>query len=707
MTFFSLTGLVIAITNLSMVIVLMSYKNKTLMHITWMMFCISAFIWGTGGIFIGANTNPSQGLILWKLTHIGIIMIPAFFVHFTFEFARSKGGLIITLNYIIALVFQFLNNYSKIFINRTRFVFDEFYYDSPATPVYSAFVIWFIACIIFSHLYLYIKAVSFEKIQQQQAHIFIAAMILSFSGGITSFFPVYGVDIYPYGNILASIYPLVITYAIVKYRFLDMRFTTVKVTKYLFLLIISSLTATSLAVLKIIPYNVVGFAFASAIGTGVFLYIQSWPYWEKIFWVSSITDLKEKAQKVMQSKVTFNSIQELEQFLNSIFQENNFAKQVKILKKENIWEYQNVFEFFANNQGDIYVGDEQIEINQRLEKTKLIYEKEVQHKLFFPILIEQNKIRWLIMFEQADEDQLYNANQIQILKTVIPKISLIYEAIQFNEKLQQEIQEKTKDLEERTEELFVSNDKLRKIDEEKDVFIGMAAHEMRTPMTIMRGYADMLRTEQCGPLTEEQKVMVQKIIDGNESLMTLINDILDLSKIESGKTQFTFEEVNINSILQEIYVSFQWLMSEKKIQFSLIKEIDNSSPFITDKSKFILIVTNLLSNAYKYTPENGQVAFKIKTEFKKSLPHLVLSVKDSGIWIPKDEIPKLFDRFANISTHSKIKTKIQSTGLGLSIVKRIITEMEWDIVVESDTDKGADFIVNLPYKPEKAEKEIS
>ncbi|MCB9806863.1 hypothetical protein H6768_03105 [Candidatus Peribacteria bacterium] len=147
---------------------------------------------------MGANTNPSQGLILWKLTHIGIIMIPAFFVHFAFEFTRSKGGVIITLNYIIALIFQFLNNYSKIFINRTRFVFDEFYYDSPATQIYSVFVTWFVSCIIFSHLYLYIKSVSFEKIQQQQAHIFIAAMILSFSGGITSFFPVYGLDIYPY-----------------------------------------------------------------------------------------------------------------------------------------------------------------------------------------------------------------------------------------------------------------------------------------------------------------------------------------------------------------------------------------------------------------------------------------------------------------------------------------------------------------------------
>lgn len=405
----------------------------------------------------------------------------------------------------------------------------------------------------------------------------------------------------------------------------------------------------------------------------------------------------------MQSKITFNSIQELEQFLNTIFQENNFTKQVKIIKKEDIWTYQEVFNFFIANQGDVYVGDEQIEINQRLGKTKLDYAKEIEHKLFFPLLIEQNKLKWVIIFEQADEDQLYNVNQIQILKTVIPKISLVYEAIQFNEKLQQEIREKTKDLEKRTEELFISNDKLRKIDEEKDVFIGMAAHEMRTPMTIMRGYADMLSSEQCGSLTPEQKTMVQKIIDGNESLMTLINDILDLSKIESGKTPFNFEEVSIGSIIQEIYISFQWLMIEKKIQFSLIKEIDENYPFVTDKSKFILVVTNLLSNAYKYTPDSGQVTFKVKTEFKKSLPHIVISVKDSWIGIPKDEIPKLFDRFANISTHSKIKTKIQSTGLGLSIVKRIITEMEGDISVESDTDKGSDFTVTLPYKPERAE----
>lgn len=404
----------------------------------------------------------------------------------------------------------------------------------------------------------------------------------------------------------------------------------------------------------------------------------------------------------MQSKVTFNSVEELEQFLNSIFQENNFAKEVKIIKKENIGEYQNVYNFFAANQWDVYVGDEQIEIKWRSGKNISSEEKRWAHKLFFPLLIEQNKLKWVIIFEQADEDQLYNVNQIQIIKTIIPKISLVYEAIQFNEKLQLEIREKTKDLEERTEELFISNDKLRKIDEEKDVFIGMAAHEMRTPMTIMRGYADVLRTEQCGPLTEEQKTMVQKIIDGNESLMTLINDILDLSKIESGKTPFNFEEVSIGSIIQEIYISFQWLMMEKKIQFSLWKEIDENYPFITDKSKFILIVTNLLSNAYKYTPENGQVMFKVRTEFKKSLPHIVISVKDSWIGIPKDEIPKLFDRFANISTHSKIKTKIQSTGLGLSIVKRIITEMEGDIVVESDTDKGAEFTVTLPYKPERA-----
>lgn len=87
--------------------------------------------------------------------------------------------------------------------------------------------------------------------------------------------------------------------------------------------------------------------------------------------------------------------------------------------------------------------------------------------------------------------------------------------------------------------------------------MGMAAHEMRTPMTIMRGYADMLRTEQCGPLTEQQKVMIAKIVDGNESLMTLINDILDLSKIESGKTPFTIEKVDLEALINDIYASFQ------------------------------------------------------------------------------------------------------------------------------------------------------
>lgn len=699
MTFFSLIGLVIAITSISMFIVLMSYKHKTLLHVIWMMFCFSVFIWGIGWFFIGRNTNPSQALILWKLTHIGIIMIPAFFVHFAFEFAHSNWKIIIAVNYIIAFIFQFLNNYTKIFINRVRFVFDEFYYDSPATNVYTVFFIWFLSCIIFSHVYLYIKSIHFEKVQKQQTRIFIAAMILSFSGGITSFFPVYGLDIYPYWNILASLYAIVITYAIIKYRFLDMKYTTVKVTKYLFLIILSSLTATSLSVLWILPYNIIGFAFASAIGTGIYLYIHSLPYWEKIFWVSSISDLITKAQIVLQSKITFNNIAEVETFLKKIFSENDFAKNVEIIGTEKIKIYPEIYNYFINNEWDAYVWDEQIAMKQNRKKEITNDDKVLAHKVFFPLLIEQNKLRWIIVFEQSAEDQLYNSNQIDIIKTIIPKISLIYEAIDFNKKLQEEIKIKTQDLEEKTQELSVSNEKLKKIDEEKDIFIGMAAHEMRTPMTIMRGYADMLRTEQCGTLTAQQKVMLQKIIDGNESLMTLINDILDLSKIESGKTALIFQAENIESIMQEAYASFNWLMQEKKIQFSLQKELNNDYTFITDKAKIILVINNLLSNAYKYTPENWEVIFKIETKFKNSVPYISISIKDSWIGIPKDEIPNLFNRFASISTHSKITTKIQSTGLGLSIVKRIVAEMEGAITVESDVDCGAEFVITLPYQP--------
>ncbi|MCB9806865.1 hypothetical protein H6768_03115 [Candidatus Peribacteria bacterium] len=157
--------------------------------------------------------------------------------------------------------------------------------------------------------------------------------------------------------------------------------------------------------------------------------------------------------------------------------------------------------------------------------------------------------------------------------------------------------------------------------------------------------------------------MMSKIIDGNESLMTLINDILDLSKIESGKTPFKIEKITLEELIQDIYSSFQGLMGEKNINFSLVKKLREEYPFSTDKSKFILVINNLLSNAYKYTPDNGDVTWILSTVFKNSNPYLHISVKDSGVGIPKEEIPKVFDRFASISTHNKIKTKIQSTGL--------------------------------------------
>lgn len=116
-------------------------------------------------------------------------------------------------------------------------------------------------------------------------------------------------------------------------------------------------------------------------------------------------------------------------------------------------------------------------------------------------------------------------------------------------------------------------------------------------------------------------------------------------------------------------------MKEKNINFSLVNKINSENLFSTDKSKFILVINNLLSNAYKYTPDNGDVTWQLNTIFKNSQAYLSISVRDSGIGIPKEEIPKVFDRFASISTHNKIKTKIQSTGLGLSIVKMIVTQL--------------------------------
>lgn len=178
-----------------------------------------------------------------------------------------------------------------------------------------------------------------------------------------------------------------------------------------------------------------------------------------------------------------------------------------------------------------------------------------------------------------------------------------------------------------------------------------------------------------------------------------MNDLLNLSRIDAGKMELVYEPCDIKTIANEVFTNFQTLMSQKHMDFTIDDETDASKTMITDKTKLVLIFNNLLSNAYKYTPDNGKVIWSLRTIVENKKTWLEFSISDSGVGIPEAELPTVFNRFASISTHNKIASTIQSTGLGLSIVKKIATGMQGDITVKSVVDQGTTFTVRLPYAP--------
>lgn len=173
----------------------------------------------------------------------------------------------------------------------------------------------------------------------------------------------------------------------------------------------------------------------------------------------------------------------------------------------------------------------------------------------------------------------------------------------------------------------------------------------------------------------------------SESLIALVNDLLDLSRIDAGKMELKYEKCDIGELVQNTFENFQTLMTKKNMNFVLEENLNKDVEFITDKSKLTLLFNNLISNAYKYTPEKGKVVWKLDTITKDANTWITISVTDSGVGIPETELPHVFDRFASISTHNNIASVIQSTGLGLSIVKKIVKRMGGKIDVISTVGK--------------------
>jgi signal transduction histidine kinase len=232
--------------------------------------------------------------------------------------------------------------------------------------------------------------------------------------------------------------------------------------------------------------------------------------------------------------------------------------------------------------------------------------------------------------------------------------------------------------------------RLKEIDQMKDDFVAMAAHELRTPLTVIRGYADLLG--KIPDLNAENKENLRRIDVSAKQLNLLVGDILDVSRIEQGRMNFTTVPFDVGPIIKELCDSFQPAVKEKGIVLSY-EDVSNLPVIFADPEKMRQVMTNFIGNAVKYTP-SGNIS--VKGGFDDVKKKVVIRISDTGIGISAEEQKLLFGKFSRIRT--KETADIPGTGLGLWITNQMVLAMKGNIEVESIKGKGTDFIVSFPTR---------
>jgi signal transduction histidine kinase len=265
------------------------------------------------------------------------------------------------------------------------------------------------------------------------------------------------------------------------------------------------------------------------------------------------------------------------------------------------------------------------------------------------------------------------------LPVIMYNAMAVFRAAKEKERLQKEIAAKKLELE-------AANKKLQQLDKIKSDFVANVAHEFRTPLTIIKGNVDLVNKGGLGLVAPAQKEMLDGAINIVNRLSRLVNDLLDISKIESGKMELKKEPVEMNKIIEENTAIFDKLIKDKKqtLKKNLAKDLPG---IIADKDKITQVFVNLLNNAIKYTPESKNITIETFNLDKE----IMVGVSDCGEGVAPDDIDKIFDKFTRVTAEKK-----EGTGLGLPIAKDIVNLHKGRIWVKSEIGKGSQFFFTLP-----------
>jgi signal transduction histidine kinase len=261
------------------------------------------------------------------------------------------------------------------------------------------------------------------------------------------------------------------------------------------------------------------------------------------------------------------------------------------------------------------------------------------------------------------------------------------------EEKREELERLNRELADSNRELEEANAKLREVSELKEEFLAVTTHDLRSPLTVISGVISFFSSGRLGELTPEQQNMVSMMERNTQNLIELVNDLLDSAKIESGTLTLDLAPTDLPALVGEICEAMGTVAGERGVTVECHFP-DDLPKAIADRAKLRRVLVNLVSNAVKFTQKGGRVDISGAQEGK----HVRVSVSDTGIGVPTEDLPRLFDKYEQASTRAPRSER--GTGLGLYITRQLVELHGGEITVESEVGKGSTFSFTIPVTDE-------
>ncbi len=543
-------------------------------------------------------------------------------------------------------------------------------------------------------------------------YIFFAFVLLFFFILVFNFlFPVLlhiGIFV-PLLPIYILIFLVLVSYSIIRHRLLDIRFLATRAVAYIFLIVIIAVVISSVVFIAGQTLGSISFSQTQLLFVVVVSVIIALSFHPARRSIEKFTDRILYKDRYNSDRVLNHlahimaSTLRLEDLTHGVL--GILIQEVKVTEAAfillNLWQIADV-----KSEGfDSAPALDEEEIKQ-ISQTRdtIVFDdleegpiKEILRKLGLSVAVhlrtEGMQIGLLVLGPKSSGD-IYSEQDLSLLEILAPEAAVAiqnaqaYEEIRrFSITLQEEVDRATSDLQR-------ANEKLEVLDKLKDEFVSLASHELRTPMTAIKSYAWMVLNGKAGDLTPKASEYIDRVYESTERLIHLVNEMLDVSRIESGKVQLSIEPFDMVVLAHDVQAEFQARVAER--EQTLEVHTDGILPKVAaDREKIHQVLENLIGNSVKFTHKGG----KIMVNMKVNEGHVEIAVKDTGMGISKQDIPKLFSKFGRIQ--SSLEPMVgNGSGLGLYISKQYVDLHHGTIWVDSEVDKGTTFVFTLPIAKE-------